>query len=59
MFKKINGVEDHDVLDLWFRIAEVIDIDLLWFTLKERCSDGVPSSEGDNLGRVEGSSDQR
>ena len=36
-----------------------MDIDLLLFTLKESSSDGVPSSEGGSLGRVEGSSDQR
>ena len=36
-----------------------MDINVLLFTLKESCSDGVPSSKGDSLGRVEGSSDQR
>ena len=34
-----------------------MDFDLLMFTLKEICSDGVPSSERGNLGRVDGSSD--
>ena len=31
-----------------------MDIDLLSFTLKESCSDGVPSSDGGSLGRVGG-----
>ena len=36
-----------------------MDIDLLLFTLKESCNYSAFSSEGDSLGRVEGSSDQR
>ena len=32
------------MLDSLFRIGEVMDIDLLVFTLKESCSDGVLSS---------------